>query len=90
MKDLNAIQRDMMYIINGLDKPTGLQIQAELESYYEKDVPQGRIFPNIDVLVSMEYVDRVSPSRNIRHELTNDGRELINSRSSWTHKRKEN
>lgn len=38
MYDLTGFQRDMLYIIAGLDEPHGLVIKDELEDYYEQEV----------------------------------------------------
>lgn len=35
MYDLTAFQRDLLYVVAGLDEPHGLAIKEELENYYE-------------------------------------------------------
>jgi len=37
MYDLTGFQRDLLYVIAGLDEPHGLAIKEELEDYYEKE-----------------------------------------------------
>lgn len=36
MYDLTGFQRDLLYVIAGLDDPHGLAIKYELEEYYKK------------------------------------------------------
>jgi DNA-binding PadR family transcriptional regulator len=51
MHDLTRFQRDLLYVIAGLDEPHGLAIKDELESYYETEIHHGRLYPNLDTLV---------------------------------------
>ncbi len=41
------IQRDLLYVIAGLDEPHGLAIKDELEDYYESEVNHGRLYPTL-------------------------------------------
>ena len=43
MYDLTGFQRDLLYVIGGLDEPHGLAIKDELEEYYEKEIHNGRL-----------------------------------------------
>lgn len=52
MHDLIAFQRDSLYIIAGLGDPRGLAIADELAEYYEKEIQPGRLYPNLDTLVT--------------------------------------
>jgi hypothetical protein len=36
--DLSAFQRDLLYVIGGMDNPHGQAIKDELEEYYETEV----------------------------------------------------
>ena len=46
MYDLTGFQRDLLYVISGLDDPHGLAIKDELEEYYEAEIHHGRLYPN--------------------------------------------
>jgi len=61
MYDLTGFQRDLLYVIAGLDEPHGLAIKEELEDYYEKEIHHGRLYPNLDTLV--EGARREGPTR---------------------------
>ena len=58
MNDLTGFQRDLLYVITGLDDPHGLAIKDELEDYYEKEVHHGRLYPNLDTLVNKGLVEK--------------------------------
>ena len=45
MYDLTGFQRDLLYVVAGLDDPHGLAIKDELEDYYEKEIHHGRLYP---------------------------------------------
>ncbi len=35
MHDITGFQRDILYVIAGLEEPHGLAVQSELDDYYE-------------------------------------------------------
>lgn len=54
MDDLTAFQRDLLYVIAGMeDDPYlhGLSVKNELEEHYSETVDHGRLYPNLDQLV---------------------------------------
>ena len=79
MYDLTGFQRDLLYVIAGLDEPHGLAIKDELEGYYEKEIHHGRLYPNLDTLVEKGQRDR----RTNYYTLTRRGRREIDARSEW-------
>ena len=58
MHDLTGFQRDLLFIIAGLEDPHGLAIKEELEEYYQKEVRHGRLYPNLDTLVDLGLVEK--------------------------------
>jgi PadR family transcriptional regulator, regulatory protein PadR len=58
MEDLTGFQRDLLYVIAGLDDPHGLAIKDELETYYEKEIHHGRLYSNLDTLVDKGFVGK--------------------------------
>lgn len=84
MNDLTAFQRDLLYVVAGLNKPHGLAIKAELENYYRKDINQGRLYPNLDSLVDLGLVEKGQKDRRTNYYiLTSHGLDVIDSRRSW-------
>ena len=79
MYDLTGFQRDLLYVIAGLDEPHGLAIKDELEDYYEKEIHHGRLYPNLDTLVEKGQRDR----RTNYYTLTRRGRREIDARTEW-------
>jgi DNA-binding PadR family transcriptional regulator len=87
MHDLTGFQRDLLYVIAGKDEPHGLAIKAELESYYEKEIHHGRLYPNLDTLVDKGLVDKGQRDRRTNYyALTDRGSREIEARREWESK----
>jgi DNA-binding PadR family transcriptional regulator len=84
MYDLTGFQRDLLYVIAGLDEPHGLAIKEELEDYYEKEIHHGRLYPNLDTLVEKGLVEKGEiDQRTNSYSLTRRGRREIEARREW-------
>jgi len=84
MYDLTGFQRDLLYVIAGLEEPHGLAIKDELEEYYEKEIHHGRLYPNLDTLVEKGLVDKGQRDRRTNYyTLTRRGRREIAARKEW-------
>jgi DNA-binding PadR family transcriptional regulator len=84
MHDLTGFQRDLLYVIAGLDEPHGLAIKEELEDYYEKEIHHGRLYPNLDTLVEKGLVEKGEKDRRTNvYTLTRRGRREIEARREW-------
>ncbi len=84
MFDLTGFQRDLLYIIGGLEDPHGLAIKEELEEYYSKEIHHGRLYPNLDTLVDKGLVSKGQIDRRTNsYELTQRGEREINEREDW-------
>jgi PadR family transcriptional regulator, regulatory protein PadR len=82
--DLTGFQRDLLYVVGGLDEPHGLAIKEELESYYEKEIHHGRLYPNLDTLVDKGLVDKGTLDRRTNvYSLTQRGQREIEARYDW-------
>ena len=79
MHDLTGFQRDLLYIIAGLEEPHGLAIKSELEGYYENDINHGRLYPNLDTLVEKGQKDR----RTNSYTVTGRGNRELDARREW-------
>lgn len=87
MFDLTGFQRDLLYIIAGLDQPSGQQIRREIETFVG-DVTHGRLYPNLDALVEQQLVEKGQQNRRTNYyEITAKGRELLVRRRSWEDER---
>lgn len=84
MYDLTGFQRDLLYVIAGLDEPHGLAIKEELEKYYESDVNHGRLYPNLDTLVEKGMVEKGERDRRTNfYTLTSRGERELSARDDW-------
>lgn len=82
MYDLTGFQRDLLYVIAGLDKPHGLAIKEELEDYYQKEIHHGRLYPNLDTLVEKGLVEKSQKDRRTNaYEMTRRGTREIEARA---------
>ncbi|WP_336344254.1 PadR family transcriptional regulator [Halalkalicoccus ordinarius] len=88
MFELTGFQRDLLYVIAGLDDPHGLAIKEELEEYYEKEVHHGRLYPNLDTLVEKGFVKKGEVDRRTNfYRLSDRGERGIESRREWEDER---
>jgi len=84
MYDLTGFQRDILYAIAGQDKPKGLAIKDELDSYYESEIHHGRLYPNLDELVEKDLVEKGERDKRTNYyRITQRGRRDIDARREW-------
>lgn len=84
MDDLIGFQRDLLYVIAGHDEPHGLAIKEDLEDYYDGDINHGRLYPNLDILVEKELVEKGEYDRRTNtYELTDRGERALDARREW-------
>lgn len=84
MNDLTGFQRDLLFIIAGLDDPNGLAIKDELDAYYDKHIPRSRVYPNLDTLCEKALAEKQpheSPQNT--YQLTEQGRQALRERYNW-------
>ena len=87
MYDLTAFQRDLLYVIAGLDNPHGLALKDELEKYYESEIHHGRLYPNLDTLVEKGLVSKSARDRRTNeYTLSKRGAREIETREKWEQK----
>jgi DNA-binding PadR family transcriptional regulator len=84
MYDLTGFQRDLLYVVAGLDEPHGLAVKEELEEYYQKEIHHGRLYPNLDTLVEKGLVEKGSIDRRTNYyALTRRGRRELQDLREW-------
>lgn len=84
MHDLTGFQRDLLFVITGLDEPKGLAISDELSDYYEGEINHGRLYPNLDTLVEKGLISKGSiDDRTNSYTLTRRGTQEIRDRREW-------
>jgi PadR family transcriptional regulator, regulatory protein PadR len=86
--ELTGFQRDLLYVIAGLDDPHGLAIKEELEEYYTTEVHHGRLYPNLNALVEEGFVEKGEVDRRTNfYRLSDHGTRAIESRREWENRR---
>lgn len=84
MYDLTAFQRDLLFVIDGLDEPHGLGIREELQDYYETKIHHGRLYPNLDTLVDKGLVEKGNRDKRTNYYVTTRrGEREIEARLEW-------
>ena len=87
--DLTAFQRDILYILAGLDEPKGVEIKDELDESYDGEIYSGRLYPVLDDLADTGLIEkgRVQHDKRINaYELTNKGEREIEAHREWENK----
>jgi len=83
MFELTGFQRDLLYVIAGLGRPSGQMVRREIEKHVD-NVNHGRLYPNLDTLVDYGLVEKGRhDQRTNYYELAPEGRELIEQRKEW-------
>lgn len=83
MFELTGFQRDLLYVIAGMDEPSGQEVKQQLEEY-TGEVGHGRLYPNLDTLVHRGLVEKGDIDRRTNYyALTDRGRELLVDRREW-------
>lgn len=84
MDDLTGFQRDVLWVIAGLDDPNGLAVKDGLEAYYETEVHHGRLYPNLDTLVDKGLLEKDHPDKRTNiYTVTARGRRELEARREW-------
>lgn len=87
MHELTGFQRDLMYVVAGLEEPYGLAIQEELEAHYDKSVYVGRLYPNLDTLADKGLIEKGEYDKRMNYYvLTDQGRKELEARREWQKK----
>lgn len=84
MHDLTGYQRDILYVVGGLDEPKGLDIKDQLDAYFESATNHGRLYPNLDALVEKGLVAKgTKDGRTNKYTLTERGERALAARREW-------
>ncbi|ESS07396.1 MAG: putative transcriptional regulator [uncultured archaeon A07HB70] len=83
MFDLTAFQRDLLYVIAGMDRPSGQEVKRRLEEAVG-ETSHGRLYPNLDTLVTEAYVEKGEIDRRTNfYQLTPAGQTALRERRAW-------
>jgi DNA-binding PadR family transcriptional regulator len=81
---LTGFQRDLLYTLANLDRPSGQEIKTRLEEETGSEVNHGRLYPNLDVLVEEGLVRQGEIDRRTNYyELSDAGKQALIERREW-------
>ena len=82
-RDLTAFQQTILAIL--AEEPRyGLAIKRELEDYYGTEVNHGRLYPNLDDLVSMGLLEKSElDKRTNQYALSDEGMAAVSDLLAW-------
>jgi len=84
MFDLTGFQRDLLYVIAGLDEPQGTAIGNELDDVHGPEINPGQLYPNLDKLADEGFVDKqAADERTNAYSLTEQGWQVLEERHNW-------
>jgi DNA-binding PadR family transcriptional regulator len=84
MHDLTGFQRDLLYVVHGLNNQYGLAIKEEMDKYYDQDINHGRLYSNLDTLVEKGLVEKgEKDKRTNAYSTTQRGEREITARNEW-------
>ncbi|MCU4742745.1 PadR family transcriptional regulator [Halobacteria archaeon AArc-m2/3/4] len=84
MHDLTGFQRDLMFVIAGMESPNGQEIKQELENSQGREILHGRLYANLDTLVEEGFVTKGElDGRTNRYSISERGRHAIAARYDW-------
>ena len=83
-RDLTAFQKNILTVLAEQAR-YGLAIKRELEDYYADEVNHGRLYPNLDDLVTKGLVEKSElDKRTNEYALTDDGYTAVVDDIEWT------
>lgn len=84
MHELSAIQRDLLVVLTGFDRPSGQMIKAELDEYYGTDLNNSHLYSNLGRLVEAGFVEKGErDGRTNYYVLTATGDDELRERRQW-------
>lgn len=82
-RDLTAFQYNILVVL-AREPMYGLAVKRELEAYYRAEVNHGRLYPNLDRLVSQDLVSKSElDKRTNEYALTDVGYETVLDYLAW-------
>lgn len=82
--NLTGFQRDLLFVIADLDEPNGGEVGEELGEYYDAEIQQGRLYPNLDRLANQGMVQKDQNDRRTNtYTLTEQGNRALEANMNW-------
>lgn len=85
---LTGFQRDLLYVVSGMDHASGRAIMEELEADTGQEITRGRLYPNLDALVTEGLIRKGQVDRRTNYySLSDAGWEALRDRRAWENRR---
>lgn len=84
MFDLTGFQRDLLYVIADLEKPSGQAVKESYEGSVNNEISDARLYPNLDTLVNEGLLRKGDLDRRTNYySITDKGLEALEVRRTW-------
>lgn len=84
MGELTAFQRDILYVLAGLEDPAGIDVKDELDKYYAADVEHSRLYQALNRLVDKGLVEKgEKDARTNEYGLSQRGEDVLAHHHEW-------
>jgi DNA-binding PadR family transcriptional regulator len=81
---LNAVQRDIIHVLNGAGTLTGRDIFDALDDYYATEITLQRTYRNLNILIEYGYVNKQDiAGRSNNYTLTDTGKRALETHLEW-------
>ena len=81
---LTGFQRDLLYVIADLEKPSGQAVKESYEESVENEISDARLYPNLDTLVNEGLLRKGDLDRRTNYySITDKGLEALEIRRTW-------
>ena len=85
---LTGFQRDLLFVVSGMDHASGRAIMEELEADTGQEITRGRLYPNLDALVTEGLIRKGQVDRRTNYySLSEAGWEALRDRRAWENRR---
>lgn len=84
MYHLTGFQRDLLFILDGMDGPSGKEVREAIERSQDRDVRHARLYANLDELVEEGLVRKErDDGRTNQYDTTEAGHRTLRDRYEW-------
>lgn len=84
MYHLTGFQRDLLFVLDGMESPSGKDVRAAIERSQDRDVRHARLYANLDQLVEEGLVSKGrEDGRTNEYDTTEAGHRALRDRYDW-------
>lgn len=84
MYHLTGFQRDLLFVLDGMDGPSGKEVREAIERSQDRDVRHARLYANLDELVEEGLVRKErDDGRTNQYDTTEAGHRTLRDRYEW-------